>query len=389
MNYTSIEAHVEQYVRTYIQKHTDEKLVYHNISHTESVVKAAKKIADYYKITDKERFIVIAAAWLHDIGYFTDPRMHEKVAADEAEKLLKSLNVDTETIHQVQGCIMATKMPQAPTNLLEQILCDADLFHLGTDNFSETNKLIRKECELILNYKIPKEDWRRNALLLLSQHKYHTDFSKNLLEKGKQKNIEKLKQKEYKKEETPEKEVSENKPEKPSKGIETMFRITSNNHQRLSDMADNKAHIMITTTSIIISVLLTVLLRKLEEYPHLTIPTIVLLLICVITMVFSILATRPSIPSGNFTDEDIRQQKTNLLFFGNFYNMPLMDYKRGMETMMNDAGFLYGSMIQDIHSQGVVLGRKYKLLRIAYNVFMFGIIISVVSFVIASLYFKG
>ncbi len=388
MNYKALEEHIEQYVKSYIQQHANQKLIYHNLSHAESVVKAAKKIADYYKLTEKERFIIISAAWLHDIGYHIDPRMHEKVAADEAEALLKSLEVPAEIITQVQQCIMATRMPQEPRNLLEQIICDADLFHLGTDAFWENNKLIRKECESILNHKILKEDWRRTALLLLSQHQYHTQFCKDLLEKGKQKNIEKLKQKDNtgagdEKTATPSAKV-----EKPSRGIETMFRITSNNHQRLSDMADNKAHIMITTTSIIISVLLSVLFRKLEEYPHLTIPALILLTICVVTMVFSILATRPSIPPGHFTEEDIRQQKTNLLFFGNFYNMPLDDYRKGMESMMEDANFLYGSMIQDIYSQGVVLGRKYKLLRIAYNVFMFGIIASVLAFVTASLFFN-
>jgi len=101
-------------------------------------------------------------------------------------------------------------------------------------------------------------------------------------------------------------------------------------------------------------------------------------------MVFSILATRPTVPPGTFTQEDIRERRTNLLFFGNFYNMSLVDYNAGMQEMMEDREFLYGSLVRDLYSQGVVLGRKYRLLRIAYNVFMFGIIASVLAFVIAS-----
>ncbi|MNV71534.1 hypothetical protein D3C71_1645580 [compost metagenome] len=174
------------------------------------------------------------------------------------------------------------------------------------------------------------------------------------------------------------------KSERPERGIETMFRITSTNHQRLSDMADNKAHIMISTNSIILSVILSILLRKLEDNPHLIIPTLILLVICVVTMVFSILATRPSIPEGVFTPQDITNKKVNLLFFGNFYRMSLPDYEGGMIKMMEDRDFLYGSLIKDLYSQGVVLGRKYRLLRIAYNVFMFGIVISVVAFILAS-----
>ncbi len=152
-------------------------------------------------------------------------------------------------------------------------------------------------------------------------------------------------------------------------------------------MADNKASIMITTTSIIISVLLSVLLRKLEDNRYLTVPVILLLTVCVVTMVFAILATRPSIPPGTFTQKDIEDKKVNLLFFGNFYRMRLEEYDRGMREMMNDREFLYGSLTRDVYSQGVVLGRKYNLLRIGYNVFMFGIVISVLAFVIATIFF--
>jgi len=177
------------------------------------------------------------------------------------------------------------------------------------------------------------------------------------------------------------------KNDRPDRGIETMFRISSGNHQRLSDMADNKAHIMITTTSIIISVLLSVLLRKLEDNPHLVIPTLLLLTICVTTMVFSILSTRPNLPPGTFSQQDVSSKKVNLLFFGNFYRMSYEEYADGIQKVMNDRDFLYGTLTRDVYSQGVVLGRKYRLLRIGYNVFMYGVVASVLAFVIA-MFFK-
>jgi hypothetical protein len=98
-----------------------------------------------------------------------------------------------------------------------------------------------------------------------------------------------------------------------------MFRISSSNHQRLSDMADNKAHIMITVNSIILSAVISLLLRKLTDYEYLTIPTFILLSISLLAMTFSILATRPSIPAGIFTRADVDEKRVNLLFFGNFY----------------------------------------------------------------------
>jgi hypothetical protein len=90
---------------------------------------------------------------------------------------------------------------------------------------------------------------------------------------------------------------------------------------------------------------------------------------------------------GRFTREDIDKKKTNLLFFGNFHKMSLEDYTWGMTEMMKDTDYVYASMIQDIYHLGVVLGKKYKQLRIAYNVFMFGLIVSVLAFMIAVLFF--
>jgi len=168
-----------------------------------------------------------------------------------------------------------------------------------------------------------------------------------------------------------------------SKGIQTMLRLASGNHLRLSEMADRKANILISVNAIIISVSISVLFRKFETDPFLVIPTIIFLTSSVITIVLSIFATRPTVTGGKFTKEDITNKKTNLLFFGNFYKAILEDYKWGMSVMMRDTEYLYGSLIKNVYYLGVVLGRKYKLLRIAYNIFMVGIVVSVIAFTIA------
>ena len=151
-------------------------------------------------------------------------------------------------------------------------------------------------------------------------------------------------------------------------------------------MADNKAHILITVNSIILSAIISLVLRRLEENGFLAIPSFILLAISVASMTFSILATRPNIPAGTFTQQDIDDKKVNLLFFGNFYKMDLQQYTAGMLKVMDDSNFLYGTLIKDVYSQGVVLGKKYRLLHIAYNIFMFGLIIAVIAFCIAGMY---
>jgi hypothetical protein len=171
----------------------------------------------------------------------------------------------------------------------------------------------------------------------------------------------------------------------PGRGIDTVFRITSNNNQRLSSQADSKAHILIQVNSIIISVLLSLLLRKIEDNTNLAIPAILLLTVNLVTIIFSILATRPHIPPGKFTQADLEEKKVNLLFFGNFYRMTLEEYAGGMLQLLEDRDFLYGSLIRDVYYQGIALGKKYRWLRLSYNVFMYGLIASVVSFLIAVL----
>ena len=145
-------------------------------------------------------------------------------------------------------------------------------------------------------------------------------------------------------------------------------------------MADSKANIMISVNTIVLSIMVSVLLGKLQFYPEFIIPTIILVVVCLGAVVFAILATRPNISGGTFTREDIQNKQINLLFFGNFYNMELPDYDWAMKEMMKDKEYLYGSMIKDIYFLGVVLARKYKLLRISYSIFMYGLIAAIIAF---------
>jgi hypothetical protein len=164
------------------------------------------------------------------------------------------------------------------------------------------------------------------------------------------------------------------------RGIQTMFKNSSSNHQRLSMMADNKAFIMITVNSIIISVAIGVLVGKFMPNQRLIYPTVLLVGVNIIAIIYSVLATRPNIPKGTFTREQVANKSVNLLFFGSYYKMELKDFEYGIRAMMDDSEFLYGSLIKDIYWQGKVLGRKFNLLRVSYNVFMYGMAVSVAAY---------
>lgn len=400
MNHHQLQQEIETYVVKYFNDHHRADLVYHNLAHTKRVVQAAVQIANHYQLKDDDFFIVYASAWFHDTGYFIETLKHEEKGAEHAVTYLTNHQVDGKIVTAVKNAILSTRLPQSPNDLNERILCDADLFHLGSEDFSERSKLLHKEVEQLCNKEISKKSWRLKDIEFLESHKYHTDYCQLLLEAQKSKNLAKLKKKfnedilaqankeedqlKHEKKQKADKPAKEDKDALPSKGVETMFRITSANNQRLSDMADNKAQLLITVNSIILSLIVSLLLRRLEDNAYLIVPTFILLLVSLSCIVFSILATRPSIPKGVFTKEDVDSKRVNLVFFGNFYKMPLEEYHHSMEKVMGDRDFLYGTLIKDVYSQGVVLGRKYKLIRIAYNIFMFGLITSVLAYILFS-----
>lgn len=390
---------VESFVKETLQRELPKGVVYHDLYHTRQVVDAASDIGQHSGLTDEEMEIVMIAAWFHDLGYKDTGKNHEEASAALAEDFLKGKNYEEARIKQVQNCILATKMPQNPTNLLEKIVCDADLHHLGTKDYFKQARKLQEEINNIGEDAVTDARWMELNIKFIKEHEFFTDYAREVYEKRKKKNRKKVKKK-LKKTLTPEVEdylqqikkleqkLTKMKTQKPDRGIETMFRLTSKNHLDLSSMADNKANIMISVNSIILSILLTVLFRKLDEFPHFLIPTVILTIVCLATIVFSILATRPNVSQGKFTRQDILNKETNLLFFGNFHAMRLPDYEWGMKQMMKDGDYLYTSLIRDIYFLGIVLGKKYRLLRTSYTIFMFGFVIAVMSFIIAEAFFK-
>lgn len=361
---------------------------FHTVAHAQCVVDNAEFIGKNSGLTDDEINIVKLCAWFHDTGYVVKVEDHEDESARIAEEFLINKDVNEDTITQVQNCIISTRTPQQPNTLLSKVLCDADLMHLSADNYFGLIEKMRQEWINISGKKISKRKFHATSVNFFQQHKYHTDFAKNELQPKKDKNLQLLQKEIYMLEQEKEKKLLEAKPKKAktkgySRGVESMFRNTARMQINLSSIADNKSNILISVNAIIISISMTVLVTRLDQMPEYIIPTLIFLLFCLVTIVFAILSTRPNISSVNFSKEDIKQNKVNLLFFGNFYSMELDDYELAIGGLMNNEDNLYSTMIKDQYFLGKVLAKKYKLLRIAYNVFMVGIIASVLAFVIA------
>lgn len=169
---------------------------FHNVAHTQDVAKAAQLIEEYYQLSDEDRFIVFIAAWFHDTGFSTGAAEgHEQESVRLVTAFLQQHNTDAEVIHQVAACIQATRLPQAPLTILEKIICDADLYHLGTGKFKIWSARLRRELKHSDKAGNTEEEWRQADIDLLISHNYHTEFCQQQLEPVKQGWVKKLQQK--------------------------------------------------------------------------------------------------------------------------------------------------------------------------------------------------
>ena len=182
--------------------------------------------------------------------------------------------------------------------------------------------------------------------------------------------------------EKPEKVKKEKKP-KPSRTIDTMFRTTMSSHVHMTMLADRKAALMISINSIILSVMMSFLVNKLEAFPDLLIPSILLAGVSLLTITFAILSTRPNTKQGKPSGLVDSPMSLDLLFFGDYLSLTPAEYKKHMKELIADDQHLYDSLIDNIYIQGRVIGRKFRLLKIAYNIFMFGFPLVVLLYLVA------
>jgi len=388
----SIIEKADNYVFNLFKNANSDCLLYHNYKHSYNVVEACKEIALASNISDDELEIIQLAAWFHDVGYLKMCEGHEEESVSEIEKFLAQENYPQNQKEQIYACIRATKLEVEPSNLLEEIMCDADMKGLSSKSYEERAVLLKTEFAKIKNLDLTEQEWLEKEIEFLTQHKYHTKYAQLNYNEGKAKNLvsrqnelakfSKKKSEQDEKTKLKQKEISlkTKRSEIPEKGIETMFRTALKNHMELSAIADNKANIMLSINALVLSIIIANLFSKLDSNPTLILPTVSLLLVCLVSIIMATLSTKPKITSGKFSTEDVKNRKSNLLFFGNFHKMSIEDYEWGMKEIMKDRDYLYGSLTRDLYSLGVVLAKKYKYLRLCYTIFMYGMVLSVILF---------
>lgn len=179
----------KDFVEHLLKEELPDNRLFHNLQHTSKVVAAVREICDYHKISVDEKEMLLLAAWFHDTGHVVTYKGHEDISCKIAIEFFNKIGYDSNRRLKVLELIRATSMPQRPQNLLEQIICDADLFHLSLPEYCQMQELLRKELEHFLGKRFIDEEWQQKNIGFLKNHEYFTSYGKRILSPLKQENI--------------------------------------------------------------------------------------------------------------------------------------------------------------------------------------------------------
>lgn len=183
----------EQYPRVteVLSRELNPHYLYHNLRHTLDVIESTQIIGKAEGLESIDLWILKIAALFHDTG-FLEQRKHHEIAGVEYFKNQVSFELDNNLIEKISNCILATQMPQNPKNLLECVICDADLDYLGRNDFEEIGLDLFQELKYC-NEIATETEWDEMQVKFLQHHIFHTHYSKTNREPIKQQHLSKLK----------------------------------------------------------------------------------------------------------------------------------------------------------------------------------------------------
>ncbi len=372
----------ESFVTDHLSDQLSSDHLYHNLQHTLTNRKVCLEIARRYRLEEEEIELLELASLFHDTGYTQTYEGHEEASAIIARNFLQEKKYPEGKIKKILELIAVTKLGVEPESLLEKIIKDSD-FNNWDGNYLEKSDALRHEWKVFCNLEMKEADWYDNNIRFWNEHRFYTGEAQAMFGEEKRKTIKYFKKKlqsllgEPGAEDKLEATISKNK------SAVLIFKTTLRNHVDLTNIADNKANIMLSINSLLITIAIPMLAGNIEKFPYLIFPAATLLTTCVLSIVFATLATRPIKMTGRTDISKIKEGKTNLFFFGNFYKMDIEEYRRGLAQVLNSEVILDNSIITDLFSLGKTLGIKFMRLRTCYGIFMVGMIITVLTFAIA------
>jgi len=383
------------YVRDYYATHFNDQYSFHNYNRTISIVRNCDALGVSMNLGGQELKLAHLSAWFAELGFSEDHRNYQGKSVKLAREFFRTKKLDDGIFEKLEECILSTRVPQQPVSVISQLICDATMYHLAEKDSLQLADALRNEVAAVAQIEYSDEEWINEYIKMINNHFYFTRTARELFQKRKEKTLAAFQAKRemvrFVQQESSgdfenyipakEKKVTEDAL-KLERGVQTLYRITENRHMDLSNKAHDKASLLISVNSIIMSIVLSVLVTKLEENTYLLIPTALLVITSAVTIVISIISTRPRI-IGRVQSAN---EEKNLLFYGDFANLSVNDYKKAMRDLYTNPVDLYDSLSRDIHYQGVVLKWKFKYINIAYIIFMYGFIATIIAFILAFIF---
>ncbi len=363
------------YVKNLLDNKLPEYIHFHDWSHTNMVVKEASKIAKEVKCSKDDIELLTLAALFHDTGYLETYDGHEAVSIRIAESYLKEKNYPEEKIEKVRRLIEATDVTKQPKTKLEKILVDADMSHLGKKKYDSRVDALLRERAKVASRKVIELEWAETNIDFMKSHDFYTEVAQEMYGKRKSKNLKKLRQR--KDELEKQRSISENK------AARMIFKTALRNHIDLTNIADQKANIMLSINALVLTLGMPLFATHFQNQPQLMIPAIFFLVTAIVTMIIATLATRPVKTTGKTDLSTLMSGKSNLFFFGNFYQLQLREYHESINRILSDQESLDKSIVNDLYFLGESLGSKYNRLRLCYTFFAGGLLLTFVAFLVS------
>ncbi len=366
----------------------DARLVFHNYELAGRMAATVGEIAGADGIDPETAQLAELAAWFIPAGFALDYRNPLQASLREIRSFFQVHPCEEDRRVRLVQCVQTLLSRHTPASEEERLVSDAYLIDGFLREGAHRLDLLKLEWEFLERQFLEKRPWLEiqlerllNAQLYYRYSKRHYQPLLSTMVLSVQQGVEKERRKE--KEVTqPEGRFHYLEPESPVRAAQTFFRANYRNHINLSAIADNKANIMISVNSIMISVLITFLsYRNIAEVkPVVLLPVVIFLVTGLTSLIFAVLSARPKVTSLNREQKDPKEARKNLVFFGNFVTLDLEDYEEGMDELFRNSELLYGNMTRDLYHLGKVLDKKYRYLTISYNLFMVGFVATVLTF---------
>ena len=181
-----------EFVTKLLNENLPSEFTYHNHIHAREVFEAVTELGKNSSLPNEELEIIQVAAWFHDTGFIRSYLDHEYKSIEIVKEYLENIHYPEEKIDKITDIIIMTEMGNIPASLSEKIMRDADILHIGKEEFYSKSLTLKSEWESIDRKKFTELEWLQSSLEFINSTLFYTDYAKSKYERGRQKNISRL-----------------------------------------------------------------------------------------------------------------------------------------------------------------------------------------------------